>query len=374
MKTNMLKKEAIINNSHASTLALVDKFIDWHFQLKSKLDKGPAKEDGKAHFLEKDFPMYLEQYFSQIEQLGQQTANYDKQEQKKLFNYIKQSGLHKLLENAPFYHHAIFKPRGYAGDAESMSIVYRNEFEGQDHFSQLMNKIATSADVCTAIRNRKDLLKQAILDLKNGQIMSLAAGPAQEIQEALLSKTTNQFLALDHDIETLKSVHIKKPDFEYGLLNAFHLIKGNHRYLIPRKNRLHLCHPKTDTVGLNKITIPIKYKIRKLQASSFDLIYSAGLFDYIKTHKNPQKGTVQLTKILFDLLKPNGRLLIGNISQKQSIGVKWALECKCDWHLIYRTKAEVLQFASAIPPTKIQSMNVIAEPTAINWFLDIRKK
>jgi len=83
---------------------------------------------------------------------------------------------------------------------------------------------------------------------------------------------------------------------------------------------------------------------------------------------------IALTKTLFDLLKPNGRLLIGNISPKLSIGTTWAMECLCDWYLIHRTKAQVLAFADSIPENQLKSIEVITEETGVNWFLDIRKR
>ena len=124
---------------------------------------------------------------------------------------------------------------------------------------------------------------------------------------------------------------------------------------------------------MNKLLISFKYKIKTLQPSTYDLVYSAGLFDYIRTFDDKEKGTIALTKRLFDLLKPNGRLLIGNVSPVLSRGTIWGMECYCDWYLINRTKEEVLAFADAIPKNEIKSIQVITEETGINWFLDIRK-
>jgi len=200
------------------------------------------------------------------------------------------------------------------------------------------------------------------------------AGPAQEIYEYQQSADDIAFLALDHDIETLKNANQRNKDLVYGIANAFHIIKGNNKYLIPKKNQLSTCDPRRDTKGLRKILLPTRYSSKKLRANEFDLIYSAGLFDYIKTFADKNKGAVALTTRLFSLLKPGGRMLIGNISPKLSTGVKWAMECLCDWYLIHRTAEEVLDFARAIDISAIDSINVISEPTGVNWFLDIRKK
>lgn len=48
------------------------------------------------------------------------------------------------------------------------------------------------------------------------------------------------------------------------------------------------------------------------------------------------------------------------------------MECLCDWHLIIRTKKEMLELASAIPINEIKSIDVISEELGINRFLKIR--
>jgi SAM-dependent methyltransferase len=208
--------------------------------------------------------------------------------------------------------------------------------------------------------------------------LSLAAGPALEILEILKKEKRNDlsFTALDHDIETL--VEVKKNDAEneikYGIANAFSLIKGNKTVLFPRQNLGFVFNPPSDTKGLRKLFLPIKYSIKKLKSNSFDFIYSAGLYDYIQSFENTKKGTKALTKELFGLLKPCGTLLIGNFSNENPVYVKWVMEFICNWNLIYREPAEILDFASAIPDTSISNIEIIKEATGINYFLKIVKK
>ena len=325
-------------------------------------------------YLDEILPKEREYYFKKINQLGKLTEDFEEKAKKHFFKKISETGLHDTLKGSPYFYHSIFKPRGYAGDAEMMSLVYRNTYEGVDSFSKLLHKIGTDCDACVAIRNRKDLLLHSFSEFQGGKVLSLAAGPAQEIYEYKKHQNDKDFLALDHDIETLKNANRRNRHLKYGIANAFHIIKGNRKYLIPKKNRLENCDPKSDMKGVRKLILPFKYSIGELKRNEFDLIYSAGLYDYIKTFDDHQKGTIALTKQLFDSLKPNGRLLIGNISPKLSIGVKWAMECLCDWYLIHRTEKEVLDFAKSIPQKEIKSINVISEETGVNWFLDIRKK
>lgn len=347
-----------------------DQFIHWHFLLKKEVENNYSKED---NYLKNVLAEKSEEYYNQINEMGILTDDFSPAHKKQLFNYFKENGLHELLIGAPFFYHAIYKPRGYAGDAGSMANIYKNGFDGSDPFSKLMNRIGTESLTCQAIRNRKYLVKQAIAGYGKGKVMSLAAGPALEMHEYLNQKKDIEFLALDHDIETLKNFNNNSPKFKYGVINAFHLIKNKYQYLLPKKYLINHCDPKNDFKNWKKYLTPFKYKIKKLQPESFDLIYSIGLYDYIKTYPNPKKGSVALTKILFDLLKPGGRLLIGNISPKQPLGIKWAMECLCDWHLIIRTKEEMLELSDAIPKNEIKSIDVISEELGINWFLDIQK-
>lgn len=349
---------------------LID-FISWHYDLAEKC-KGvnPEKE---PYFLMKMFQDKKEEFYQRITHLGETTKYFSNEEKKEYFKKIQKSGFHEKLKGSPFYHHAIYKPRGYAGDAESMAIIYHNQFEGKDTFSKLINRIATDTPIGDAIRNRKTLLREAFNEVKKGKILSLAAGPAAEIHEFIQKKDSHQFLALDHDIKTLAMANRANPCLTYGIVNAFHLLKGKNTYLIPRKNNLRKYDPKKDAKGFNQLLLPFKYKIKKLKPESFDMVYTIGLYDYIKSFPNKNKGTTALTTFLFNLLKPGGRLMIGNISHQMPIGIRWAMECLCDWYLIYRTKKEVLEFASGIPKEKIKSIEVITEGTGINWFLDIKK-
>ncbi|MEZ4933197.1 MAG: hypothetical protein R2788_13880 [Saprospiraceae bacterium] len=375
MNTTKNKETTPVNGLPQSCIEGFSQLNLWHHELRQLCEKRLLEGKEETHFLNEIILQKKAEYFQQIEYLGELTFNFSKKEKKHFFDYIAATGLHEELKGAPFYFHGIYKPRGYAGDAESMALVYRNDFEGADTFAKLMNKIATESAACIAIRNRKNLLRKTFDISKNKKILSLAAGPAQEIYEHLNHQENNHsFLALDHDIKTLQEAKKRNTAIEYGLANAFQLIKGNQKYLLPRNNNLENYDPKSDGKGLKKILIPFKYKIKKLKPNSFDLIYSAGLFDYIKTFSDPEKGTLALTKKLFDLLKPNGRLLIGNASPKMPPGIIWAMECLCDWHLIYRTKKEVLDFADAIPKNQIKTIDVIAEETGINWFLDLQKK
>lgn len=326
--------------------------------------------------LVKDLPSWKEYYYKIIDELGDISFSVDAQTQDIIRAFIKESDTYKWHLEAPYYTQIITKPYGYAGDAEMMKIIYNNEFSGNNYSSRMLHKIATECTACVAVRNRKDLITQFLLKAK-GNVLSLAAGPAVEMLDILKLERAEKIklFALDHDINTL--FEAKKQDFHrginYGIINAFNLIKGNKNYLVPRFNSLSLYKQK-DYRGYKKYLIPLKYKVKELEDNTFDFIYTAGLYDYITLVKNKKRGAIALTTQLFNLLKPGGELLIGNFSDKNPIGTKWIMEFICDWFLYYRTEDEILAFASDIDKDLIESIEVIKEEKGINSFLKLKKK
>jgi extracellular factor (EF) 3-hydroxypalmitic acid methyl ester biosynthesis protein len=151
-------------------------------------------------------------------------------------------------------------------------------------------------------------------------------------------------------------------------------MKGRYHVAIPRKGMIAYCNPRKDTKGPGLLLFPIKYRTDKLKQEHYDFVYSAGLYDYIKTFPdNHSSGTIALTKNMFDLVKPGGSLVIGNFNQNNPPEVRYIMDYMCDWVLIYRSRQEMLDFARSIPEREIKSMEVLEEPLGINYFLKIDK-
>ncbi len=375
MSTTSLPKVKAIPEVVKRVSKELDEFILWHKKQHYELSGIDLPEEKQQAYLDKILFTKNWEYHQMIEELGEKTAQYTPDELGLVFHYLVDNGLQRLLMDAPYWYHSIFKPRGYAGDAEMMALIYRDEYEGPDLFSKLMHRIGLDCAACVSIRNRKNLLLDSFKEFAGGKVLSLAAGPAKEIEEYLEVYHDIDFLALDHDIETLKNAKKKYVDIPYGIINAFHLIKGHSQYLIPRPQLLESCNPKKDLKGLRRLFLPFKYQVKKLKSESFDMVYSAGLYDYIETFEDRKdKGSIALTRKLFDLVKPGGRMIIGNMNQEMPVGVRWVMEAICDWYLIYRDKEEVLAFASEIPESQIESIEIIQEERGLNYFLDIRKK
>ncbi len=357
-----------------------DELEDGHIRLRERLNGCDSTGEELEGILSAELDKYEPWRYSLMDQLGGGTAEFTAEEKKIHKQYIRQTTYHQIVQEAPFYWRIINKPNGYAGDAYMMNFIYRNQFEGKTPFGKLLHKNALSSKACQAVRNRKSFLTNQILKNGSGKVLSLAAGSAQEIRDILNGPAGKRFNfhALDHDMNTLMSFQdlSKKGRFEYFLANAFQITLKNYNLAKPRPMLKQYCSPRRDFRGWRRLFIHMKYTLDCLRIEDYDLIYSAGLYDYIKTFlMNPTRGTIALTRNLFvDLLKPGGTLIVGNFSHHNPRDVRFAMEYIYDWNLIYRNKDEVFDFVRDVPKQQIQEMELMEEPLGINYFLKIVKK
>jgi trans-aconitate methyltransferase len=92
----------------------------------------------------------------------------------------------------------------------------------------------------------------------------------------------------------------------------------------------------------------------------YDLIWSAGLFDYL-TEKQFRLTLLRLSKFV----NPGGKIVIGNFND--NVQSKDYMEFG-NWVLNYRTSEELQSYASTIPDVKVY---VESEPLNVNLFLNV---
>ena len=359
-------------------IQLFDELERRHIELQQKLNS--IKQTGKAleRKLQKEIDDFEPWRFQIMDRLGEITADLDPVGKRIHQKFVKKSKYYEIAQEAPFYRRIIHKPNGYAGDAEMMCFIYRNAFEGDTPFGKFLHKHAVSTKACQSVRNRKDYLTEQIMQTKEGNILSLAAGPAQEIKEILKNGDSNgyRFLALDHDLDTMKKYQYQGENdlFTYALANAFQIISGNCIAVRPRKILERYCYPRRDFIGARKILSALKYKMVDLKARPFDLIYSAGLYDYIQTFQlDDSRGAVALTKNLFNLLRDGGSLIVANFNNNNPRDLRFVMEYIFDWQLIHRDRHDIMEFARSIDSDQIKKVEIIEEPLGINYLLKITK-
>jgi extracellular factor (EF) 3-hydroxypalmitic acid methyl ester biosynthesis protein len=355
-----------------------------HLDLHERLNSWSYEGANLLTQLEKERQVFTQIRFGLFDQLAEIALPFSRKVRAQHQAYVRQTKYYRIVQEAPFYWRIINKPEGYAGDAEMMNLIYRDQYEGETPFGMLLHRDAVASDACQAVRNRRSFLMEWILRKERGErrgrILSIASGPAMEIRDILMhnsSGTKYQCDAFDHDIKTIRKTcqECADPRLCYVLGNVFQIIKGSYRVAVPRKALLGICEPERDFQGWRKALAPVKYGFTTLKKENYDLIYTAGLYDYIMTLPDqPEKGTISLTKNLFSLVKPGGSLLIGNFSPNNPRDLRFGMEYINDWQLFHRNEEEMFQFAQAIPEQEIASMTIEKEPLGINYFHVIQKK
>jgi extracellular factor (EF) 3-hydroxypalmitic acid methyl ester biosynthesis protein len=223
--------------------------------------------------------------------------------------------LHALVQEDPYTHRASTKPRGYAGDAVMMDYIYtRQAPAGTSALGQGLFGATTRVSMGLSVQYRRQLLKSLIDDtvvnFDAGRILSVASGHARELEGSLVGNACfrGEVVALDQDplsCQEVAQVHEAAPV-----------------RVVCRGVRDLLSGPLADELG------------------QFDLIYSAGLYDYL-----PDTMARRLTVRLLHMLRPGGRLLIANFVPGGS--GRGYMELFMDWTLVLRNEAAMRALASA---------------------------
>lgn len=258
--------------------------------------------------------------------------------------------IYPYLKESLFLRRAMDKPMGYAGDYEMMNMLYRDHAEGNSLFAWLMNAYGLNVRAAVAVRNRRALLTDAIVEALSGvdgrraRIASVGCGPAYEIQRLLEARPhlgkNMEIVLIDQEPRSIAYCE--------RMLASLVATTGVKAHVVKESIRKLIAHPSLQTA-----------------LGTCDLIYSAGLFDYLD-----EQPFTHLARTLLSSLGDNGHLLIGNFATGQPS--RWFMEYCSEWFLIHRTPEQLMNFGEAAGASR-QAMSVMAEPSGINLFLDIRR-
>jgi len=252
----------------------------------------------------------------------------------------------------PIFARTNLKPRGFPGDSEMMRMLYLNDYQGDSTFAKLFHKHGVEHSASQSVRNRINLIANLLDDFhtkpgvspqKKMNVLSVGCGPAFELQEVLKSPQDSDkyhFTLLDQD-----------PIAHSEVADLIQKIEG----------RLD-CKIDVNYLECSVRTMLFPQKLEQ-KMGQFHFIYSMGLFDYLST---PVAKAV--LKNLYRLLKPGGKMVIGNFHISNSS--KYYMEYWCDWVLHHRTEEE---FMNMLEDSDSAKVSVLFENTGSQMFLHIRK-
>ena len=259
--------------------------------------------------------------------------------------------LQEYLMESPGLRRSYEKPFGYPGDYEVMNAIYERFFDGATLFARSVG-LGFSETLCSkAVRFRKDLVKRqlkALLSRRVGstapvRVLSIGAGPAQELHEL--------FQDLDEMPVPLEIVLFEQD--KNALAHAFRRLTPTVEARFPGSVRLLFLHDS------------IKRLLRDgslfAPFGKFDLIYSAGLLDYLQ-----HRTAIVLTRHLASAAAPGGQLIVANMVDHAA---RTLLQIHLDWALVYRTRQELVDIArSAVPGAQVR---ILEEESGVNPFFEL---
>ena len=227
------------------------------------------------------------------------------------------------------------KPYGYAGDFMIIERIYLNEAQTSTGYYH-WDRYSLEHVAAKAVRNRKDYFKSIMTDrIQHAgaplQLLDVASGPARDLKELfeIIQPQSMKVTCVEMDSRAIE--HATNINTSHG---------GDISFI--NKNIFKFCTEE-----------------------KFDIVWSAGLFDYFC-----DRSFVLLLKKLMDFATDDGEIIIGNFSDENPSRIY--MEMVGDWILNHRSAEKLVELAVAAGAHPSQ-IHVGKEPEGINLFLHIKK-
>lgn len=244
-------------------------------------------------------------------------------------------GIRSILNEKTLIGHGFVKPYGYPGDFILIDKIYQFDITDDPMYNN-WDIFFQNQPAANAVRNRKDFFIEHLNNLvkkkRDAKVLVIGSGPATDVFEFLSNCPEARKISFD------------LIDFDQFAID-----------FSMRKNRKF-----NGQVAYNRINA-LRFNSYKL----YDLIWSAGLFDYFK-----DKHFTFLIRKYFNCLSEDGEMVISNFSTKNP--TKRLMEVLSDWYLNLRTESDLFRVASDAYVDK-ELVSIDKEMLGINLFLKIRK-
>lgn len=230
--------------------------------------------------------------------------------------------------------HGFVKPFGYPGDFSLIHNIYREYVNPDKKYSNWDSFFQDQAGA-HAVRNRKDYFLKRCTEIdkrddKEKRVLILGSGPATDVNEYLKNNPGSK-------------IHFDLVDFDQ---NAIDFAKSQNEQF---KN----------SIDYFKVNV-----LRFKPYQWYDLIWSAGLFDYFK-----DKHFVYMINKYYKFLAAGGEFIIGNFSNSNP--TRRLMEVLSDWYLNHRSKNDLVRMAVEAEARK-ENVEVEMEELGVNLFLRIK--
>ena len=230
--------------------------------------------------------------------------------------------------------HGFVKPFGYPGDFNLIHSIYKLHVNPDEKYSNWDIFFQNQAGA-HAVRNRKDYFLRRCAEVEKlegdeKRILILGSGPATDVNEYLRNNPDSKikFDLVDFDQNAINFAKSQNVDF-------------------------------SESIEYFKINV-----LRFKPYHWYDLIWSAGLFDYFK-----DKHFIYMIGKYYKYLVSGGEFIIGNFSPSNP--TKRLMEVLSDWYLVHRSKRDLVRMALEAEAREEQ-VEVDMEELGVNLFLRIK--
>jgi len=240
---------------------------------------------------------------------------------------------HLFLTTNTLQGFVITRPHGYAGDFELIDRMY-TWWKSPDPALARWDAYAHARPACQSVRNRKRFFIDTMLALYAARgplrILDVGSGPGRDVRELLEKEGEGiRVDCLDQDARAL--AHAR------GVIGP---------------------------LGLNRVQFIHANALRFAASESYDVVWSAGLFDYLS-----DRLFVRLLTRLLRMTRPGGEVIVGNFGEDNPSRPYMEFG---HWFLNHRSEACLIGLAkkAGVPRERIR---VEREPEGINLFLRVTK-
>jgi extracellular factor (EF) 3-hydroxypalmitic acid methyl ester biosynthesis protein len=229
---------------------------------------------------------------------------------------------------------SIFKKHGYSGDFEIIDDIYRMRIAPESRLRRWDLFFHAQAAPC-AVRNRKAYFHRLLAGLEERmpgrklRVLNIASGPARDLREWFDANPDSRVEVDCIELDPKAIAHATA-----------------------------LCARYSD-----RVTFHQQNALKFVPAEKYDLIWSAGLFDYLT-----DRLFVRLVRSLMPFVNAGGEVVIGNFSEFNSS--RDYMELMGDWYLEHRSE-ERLRGLAERAGALARLTEVHWEPEGVNLFLHV---
>lgn len=231
--------------------------------------------------------------------------------------------------------HIKSKPFGYAGDFLIIDKMYREQVTHDDRFAR-WDIFWNNHAAAKAVRNRKAYFVHTLQGhlaqqkAKAVRLLNVASGPARDLNELYAQITPDSLHTTCVEVDKRAIAYAAELNAPYSRQIQF-VNKNIFRFHTPEQ---------------------------------FDIVWSAGLFDYFT-----DAVFVRLLKRLMTYVQPGGEVVVGNFSTANPS--RAYMELIGDWHLHHRNEAHLTRLALEAG-AQPQQVRVGREAEGVNLFLHVQ--